>query len=304
MTRSSSAADLEYCTAQISKMLDRSQTKVIFPIIALGLIREYCKRGKKEFTDSEIRNIYHNTVRQLKKYLGHDLHIGGKYYDAYPSRNLPKYGVLRVLGSGTYHLQSRYCNCARELKQWIPGKIRAYISTKLGIISKLNSRENRSSISADNEKFSQVIAKHLDVNPANFEIFSFAILKVHLEKFACKIYRDTRTAAHDRGVDISTDFGVVYQVKKMIVANKKAADGLIGELEYNFDSARINDGRIVVVIDDISSTMKQYLVNMKVQSLSKKDLLQMASQIDDIEDREKLLRIVYEEFRREYASDI
>ncbi len=41
---------------------------------------------------------------------------------------------------------------------------------------------------------------------------------------------------------------------------------------------------------------------MKVQSLSKEDLLKMATNFDEPEDRQKVLRIVYEEFRREYSS--
>jgi hypothetical protein len=43
---------------------------------------------------------------------------------------------------------------------------------------------------------------------------------------------------------------------------------------------------------------------MKVQSISKRDVLILASQFEDIEDREKVLRVVYEEFKREYGSDI
>ncbi len=43
---------------------------------------------------------------------------------------------------------------------------------------------------------------------------------------------------------------------------------------------------------------------MKVQSISNNDILRLAEQFEDMEDREKVLRIVYEEFRREYASDV
>lgn len=38
--------------------------------------------------------------------------------------------------------------------------------------------------------------------------------------------------------------------------------------------------------------------------LSKNDILKLAEQFDELEDREKILRIVYEEFRREYSSNI
>jgi hypothetical protein len=43
---------------------------------------------------------------------------------------------------------------------------------------------------------------------------------------------------------------------------------------------------------------------MRVQSISKRDVLRLAVQIEDVEDRAKVLRIVYEEFRREYSSSI
>ena len=54
----------------------------------------------------------------------------------------------------------------------------------------------------------------------------------------------------------------------------------------------------------LSKEVKNYLVDMKVQSISKNDLLKLLEQFEDMEDREKVLRIVYEEFRREYSSDI
>ena len=61
---------------------------------------------------------------------------------------------------------------------------------------------------------------------------------------------------------------------------------------------------IMPVIDDISKNVKKYLIDMKVQSISKDDLLKLAVSFDEPEDRQKVLRIVYEEFRREYSSTI
>ncbi|MCX6711131.1 MAG: hypothetical protein NTZ02_03520 [Candidatus Woesearchaeota archaeon] len=72
----------------------------------------------------------------------------------------------------------------------------------------------------------------------------------------------------------------------------------------NFDSERLNDGNVILVIDDVSKEIKNYLINMKVQSISRHDILRLAEQFEDSEDREKVLRIVYEEFRREYSSNI
>jgi hypothetical protein len=76
------------------------------------------------------------------------------------------------------------------------------------------------------------------------------------------------------------------------------------ELKLNFDKERLRDGSVILVIDDISKEIKQYLINMQVQSLSKDDVLKLASNFDEPEDRQKVLRIVYEEFRREYSSEL
>jgi hypothetical protein len=42
---------------------------------------------------------------------------------------------------------------------------------------------------------------------------------------------------------------------------------------------------------------------MKIQSLSKEDLLNLAS-LFELEERLKVLRVVFDEFSREYKSDI
>jgi len=111
-------------------------------------------------------------------------------------------------------------------------------------------------------------------------------------------------SSHDGGVDLSTNFGVVYQIKKLKLLTEAAAKNLYSELKDNFDSDRLKDGNVILVIDDMSRVVKQYLISMKVQSLSRTDVLKLASQFDEAEDRQKVLRIVYEEFRREYSSRI
>ncbi len=80
------------------------------------------------------------------------------------------------------------------------------------------------------------------------------------------------------------------------------ADNIYSELKINFDSERLDDGNVILVIDDVSKEIKNYLINMKVQSISKNDILKLAEQFDESEDREKVLRVVYDEFRREYSS--
>ena len=79
---------LNFCLEQIQTMLDRSKTKVIFPIITYGLIKKYLKDNQSHFSDNDIKRNYEESVNFLIVYLGHSLHIGGKYYDAYPSRIL------------------------------------------------------------------------------------------------------------------------------------------------------------------------------------------------------------------------
>ena len=288
----------------IERMLKRSQTKILLPVITLGMVKSYLETNKDVFTDLEIRGIYQKTVQELKKYLGHSLHIGGIYYDAYSSRNLPQYKVIKIISNKKYQLSSSYKNCAKEFSVWLPERIKTFIDDKLGVITKLGQQEERSKISSESNKFIEIIKSHIDKNASNFEIFGFAIIKVHLEKFACKIYRDTRTSSHDAGVDLSTNFGAVYQIKKLQISNMSAANNIYAELKSNFDKERLDDGKVILIIDDISQEIKKYLVDMKVQSIDKKDLLNLAEQFKDIEDREKILRIVYEEFRREYSSVI
>lgn len=289
--------------ASILKMLKKSQTKIIFPIITLAVVKEYNSSGKYFFTDGKIRTQYNITVNYLKSYLKHNLHIGGKYYDAYPVRNLPKYGVLKVLENG-FELTKLFKENSKHLEKWIPEQIKLYIEKKIGIIPKLSEIDYRINLASDLSLFSNFILENISLNPSNFEVFSFSIIKVHLEKFACKIYRDTRTSAHDQGVDLSTNFGVVYQIKKLKLLNKKAADELYSEIKLNFDDERMNDGKVVIIIDDISKDIRKYLIDMKVQSLSKIEIIKLGAQFEDLEDRMKVLRIIYDEFRREYESQV
>jgi hypothetical protein len=287
----------------ILSMLKKSQTKVIFPIITYGLLKEYANSGKVVFIDSEVRKAYLSAVIFIQEFVGHKLHTGGKYYDAYPVRNLPRYGVLKVDGK-SFEITDLFKENAQILIDWIPEKIKLHIDLKIGLIPTLGNDINRLEISADKNRFQEFIEKNITLNPSNFEVFSFAIIRIHLEKFACKIYRDTRTSAHDKGVDLSTNFGVVYQIKKLQLFNLKSAEEVFSEIKLNFDTERMNDGKVVLIIDDISKDVKNYLINMKVQSISKNEIINICNQFIDVEDRMKVLRVIYDEFRREYESQI
>ncbi len=298
-----SAEPEQTCKDQIELMLKNSQTKVIVPVITLGLLREYCASKKSVFSDSDIRRTYEAAVRQMKEYLGHDVHIGAKYYDAYGSR-MSRYGVLEQVAHLRYRLLPPYTDQAEALCDWIPERIKQHIDNRLGVVPLLHESTARAILAESPARFLELIREQIGKTPANFEIFSFSVIKVHLEKFACKIYRDTRTSARDKGVDLSTNFGVVYQVKKLRIHSEAEADRVYAELKLNFDRERLQDGNVILIIDDISKEVRQYLIDMKIQSISKEEVLKLAGSFEDPEDRQKVLRIVYEEFRREYSSRI
>lgn len=291
------------CKAEIERMLKNSQTKVIMPALALGVLRNYSANRQRVFSDSEIRFSYESAVRSLKTHLGHDVHIGAKYEDAYGMR-MSRYGFVRSVGHLKYELTERFANCADQLVSWIPDRIKKHIESRIGIIPELADSNVRLKIADDVSKFMSLIGEQMNLNATSFEIVSFALIKIHLEKFACKIYRDTRTSAHDRGVDLATNFGVVYQVKKLRVETRSDADKLYAELKLNFDTERLQDGNVILVIDDIAEDVRRYLIDMKVQSIKKDQLLSIAKEFGDSEDRQKVLRVIYEEFRRDYSSVI
>jgi hypothetical protein len=217
---------------------------------------------------------------------------------------MSRYRVFKEVGHLQYELLPPYTNFARSLCEWIPARIKEHIDEHLGVVPLLGEPEARLAYAENQDRFLDVIRQQIDRNPSNFEIFSFAVIKVHLERFACRVYRDTRTSAHDQGVDLSTNFGVVYQVKKLRIHTEAEARRVYAELKMNFDHERLQDGNVILVIDDITKDLRKYLIDMKIQSISKEDLLKLAAGFDAPEDRQKVLRIAYEESRREYSSTI
>lgn len=297
----STDTELSGCKEQVELMLARSKTKVIAPTLTLGLLQAHLQSGVTHFSEAEMVECYLSAVRFMQGKLGHSLHIGAKWEDAYSKRTLPKYHVVVARRNG-YRLTGPFTRSAGALASWLPMTIADYISLKLGIVPRLGDKTFRADAAESVVDFIKLLEQNIDTNPANFELICFAVLRVHLEKFACRLYRDTRTAAHDRGVDISTNFGVVYQIKKLRVFDRKTCDAITSELRHNFDRQRLDDGKVILVIDDIRKDFRDYLINMKVQSITRSELLKLGRQFEEPEDREKVLRIVHEEFRREYEG--
>ncbi len=289
--------------SEIDRMLGNAQTKVIMPVLAYGVLRKHSLERISVFSDSDVKRAYEDAISLLKARLKHDFHIGAKYEDAYGMR-MSRYGFFRARGHLKYELSPTYAKHSDQLCVWIPERIVRHIESRVGIIPLLEKETERLSLASDPSAFLKLVAEQLAVNPANFEIVSFALIKVHLEKFACRIYRDTRTAAHDQGVDLATNFGVVYQVKKLRILSQTQGEKLYKSLKVDFGNDRLQDGNVILIIDDIAEDVRRYLVNMRVQSIKKDQLLSIARGFEDCEDRQKVLRVIYNEFRRDYSGSL
>src|SRR5713226_6570237 len=126
-----------FCRGEIDRMLKYSQTKVIMPVVTLGLLNVFTRRAQRVFSDAEIKRAYEAAVKQLKEFLGHDVHIGAKYYDAYGSR-MPRYSVVKSVGHLKYELLAPYTTFAVPLCAWIPPRIRSHIQERLGVVPLLS----------------------------------------------------------------------------------------------------------------------------------------------------------------------
>lgn len=289
--------------ASIDKMFHRSHTKFIFPVMYYGLLEAWTQQGKSVFTTQEVRYWYEKAVCHLiRDHLHHNLHIGGWFWDAYPSRNLPKYKIIKAAGLGTFELIR--IEKADEVMEYIRSRLFYHIEQRLGNIIELRDRNRRVALSENPTSFLEFIEGIMAISGTCFEMASFAIVKTHMERFGCKVYRETRAEASDKGTDLSTDFGVVYQVKKLSIRSEKAAEDLYNSLKDNFGQERVNDGKVVLILEDANNHFKEFFVKMNVKPMVKKDLIKLAQLMDEIEIREKALRVIYEEMLREYQSDI
>ena len=296
-------------TGELRDLLDRvmtiarTKTKLIAPVLyCRHFAKAHRDRGHRIHGTGNARMYQCEVCLTVRDVLGHNLHVGGRYEDAYSSRTLPKYGVVALSRSRTYALSSDYQKQATEVLEYILAALPQYVGKKLGGVIRLQSAAERLEISGDPIGFARILDSEMQRSAAHFEIVSFAVLKVHLEKFACKVYRGSRTSAHDSGIDIATDYGAVYQIKKMHLRTMDDVQEIYSELLTNFDVGRLDDRKVVLIIDDASTTCRQFLLDMHVQALVRKDILTLSSLILDAEDRQKVLRIICEEFERDTGA--
>jgi hypothetical protein len=83
-----------------------------------------------------------------------------------------------------FHITDIFRENSKILVNWIPGEIKKYIESKLGIIPTLGTDINRLSIASAPTEFYRFIQNNMSINQSNFEVFRLAIIKIHLEKFA------------------------------------------------------------------------------------------------------------------------
>ena len=165
MARESGSGELSGCKKQVELMLARSKTKVIAPTLTLGLMQAHSQTGKTQFSEAEMVDCYLSAVRFMQGKLGHSLHIGAKWEDAYSKRTLPKYHVV-VPNDGGYRLAAPFARSAKALAPWIPRAIAEYISLKLGVVPRLGDKAFRVEAADSIEGFIKLIEQNIDTNPA------------------------------------------------------------------------------------------------------------------------------------------
>ena len=292
----------------INKIIKSSKTKLINPIALLASLN-FLLNNKKIFTRKELEEEYKRAVKEVRELTKSDLNIGGRFHsNTYPDRISSKYGALVLLSENNLQLPEFIIKQNKEkikqIKQILLDKILEMQRIKIGSLQLIDRDSKRIKIAKQKGEFINFLIEELKCSANSFEITCFAILKVFLEKFACKLYRNSRTNARDSGIDISTDFGVVYQVKKFKIKEEKEINKILKEIKTNFDKDRVQDGKLVLIIEDIDSNFKHLILGRNIKMFKMSEIIKIAEQIDEFEDRMKVLRVVYEENKRELKSDI
>ncbi len=248
----------------VDKLVKYSKTKLINPVAFLAALNLLLK-NKKNFTRQELENEYKKTVREIKANTGSDLNIGGRFHaDTYPDRMARKYNAFLMLSEDKMQLPPFIVKlpqkAQREIKEFVFKRIIVAQRNKIGNIQSIDTHKKRILLADNKDKFIEFLARELQRSASSFEVVCFAVLKVFLEKFACKLYRNSKTNARDTGIDISTDYGVVYQIKKFKIRRKKEVEKILKEFKVNFDQSRIEDGKLILIIEDVDANFKHFII--------------------------------------------
>lgn len=306
--------------SEINKMVeDRRATKLINPALTLFYLREFERTGNRVVDFSMVKQGYEEVVCDLiRNRLHHNFNIGGQFNDTYLQRLASRHHVLEHVRGNNFALTEDFVSNYKFLTTYVIDRIQEHLHSKLGNLARLyrvvnsNAQDEMTEILEDStstklrqflkDGFEGTSQGFLDI-AYGFEICMFAILKVLLAKFGCKIYRDSKTYSSDKGTDFSTNFGIVYQVKKKCITNEKAFDDLVSDLLLSFADGRIQEGNVFVVVEDVDDGYRKRLDDRNINCISKKMVIDFLDKLSP-EEKWEVLKQVVQEFKRELVSYI
>jgi len=322
------ASDVSKSKAEIEGIIHHSTTKMISPLLLLFYLENVEKTKNAEVDNTVVKEGYEKTVcNYIKNHLYHNFNIGGAFNDTYISRLSSRHHFLRQISQKKFAVQDAYFSNAKELIDFARIKIKEHLDSKLGnliTLSKLLEGNYLDTKGIDEQKkfldevlrdnssrrFREFLETGFDKSSEGlltmsygFEICMFSILKVFLAKFGCRLYRDSKTYAADKGGDISTNFGVVYQIKNYCLTNEEKFTELVDELFLNFSDGRIQQGNVFLIIKDASDGFVDQLKKQSINCITKKSITDLLDKLS-FEEKQEVLGSIIREFKRELLSDV
>lgn len=263
------------------------------------------KKNKNPVVENDSVKIgYEATICNfIRNYLHHNFNIGGTFNDTYISRLSSRHRFLRQISQRKYAVQEDYFSNAKELINYTQEKIEEHLNMKLGNLVTLKKliekdHDNNKEIEArrkylekilhedNSQKFREFLEVGFDRKARGFlamsygfEICMFSILKVFLLKFGCRLDRDSKTYAVDKGGDISTNFGVVYQIKNYCLTSEEKFTELLNELFLNFSDGRIQQGNVFLIVKDASDGMMAQLKKQSINCITEKSVIDLLDKL-------------------------
>lgn len=321
---------IDQMETEIDRMVEGSRTKLIMPILVLFYLSQIQKTGEPRVAYPLVRLGYEETVCSLiREHLHHNFNVGGEFNNTYIGRLRDRHGFLKEVSGRDFALVGAdYVSNSSVLISYTIEKIRGYLNTKLADIVALHNIIQQRLSNANftrgyypkelqavlydksSKKFRELLESGFHKSADGFlamsygfEICTFSILKVFLARFGCRIYRDSRTYASDKGTDISTNFGVIYQIKNYYLTNERIFKRLVDELTLNFSEERIQQGNVFLIMRNATNGFTKRLKDKKVNCLTKDGITDLLDKFTP-EEKWQVLEQIDQEFLRELASDV
>lgn len=306
--------------SEIDRMIeDRRATRLINPVLMLFYLKEFQRTRNRIVPFSVVKQGYEDTTCDLiRNHLRHNLNIGGQFNDSYLQRLASRHHVLEFITGKDFAISMPFAQNAQFFIPYIVNRMTEHLNNKLSNIIRLHrivqtdSRDELQEILSDpsSRRLREFLENGFDPSSAGFlniaygfEICMFSILKVLLAKFGCKIYRDSKTYSSDKGTDLGTNFGVVYQVKKKCIVTEEAFNELVSELLLNFANGRIQEGNVFIIIEDIDDGLKKRLERQHINCITRKSITDFLDKLNS-DEKWEILKQITKEFQRELMSDV